>query len=108
MESVYRDCLAYELRARGLDVLVEEPLSLRYKSLVVPNALFPDLLVNNAVVVELKTVPELDDDHEAQLLTYLEASGCQLGILLNFRASLIKEGFRRRALSPPTPTTPSA
>lgn len=73
-----------------------------YKSLIVPNAFFADLLVENTVVVELKTVPELDADNEAQLLSYLRASHCQLGILLNFHAPLLKDGFRRRALSAPS------
>lgn len=100
MESVYRDCLAHELRLRGHEVLVEEPLPLTYKTLVVASAFLVDLLVDNKVVVELKAAPEITDEHEAQLYSYLRASHCQLGILLNFHAPLMKDGFRRRALTP--------
>lgn len=105
MESVYRDCLAHELRTRGLHVDVEEPLTLSYKTLIVPRAFRVDLFVERCIIVELKTVPKLLDEHEAQLLTYMNASGCQLGIVLNFQAPLLKDGFIRKALSPsPTPS----
>ena len=98
MESAYRDCLAHELRLRGLFVEVERWLPLEYKGLILPTAFRADLVVENKVVVELKCVPKLLGEHEAQLLTYLRASGCRLGMLFNFHAAKISDDFRRRAL----------
>ena len=73
-------------------------MSLSYKGLIVSDCYFPDLIVNGLVVVELKCVEEFAAEHEAQLLTYLKISGCRLGILLNFHAPLMKDGYFRRAL----------
>lgn len=98
LESAYRDCLAHELRLRGVEVEVERPLALDYKGLVVPEAYRADLLVGNKVIVELKCASALAPEHEAQLLTYLSVSGCPLGMLFNFHAAKIRDGFLRRAL----------
>lgn len=105
MEAAYRDCLAHELRLRDHVVEVERWMPLAYKTLVVPQAFRADLLVDARVIVELKGVPELLVEHEAQLLTYLHASGCELGLLINFHARTIMQGFRRRAVRrlPPVP-----
>ena len=69
-----------------------------YKGLLIENAYRIDLLVEDKLVVELKAVDALADVHEAQVLTYLKFSGCQLGLLLNFRLRLLKDGVRRLAL----------
>jgi GxxExxY protein len=94
-ERTYRDCLAHEMRLRGHRADVEYPLPLRYKDLVVPEAYFIDLLIDDKLVVELKATPALEPEHEAQLLTYLHMSGCRLGMLFNFHAPLLRDGFRR-------------
>jgi GxxExxY protein len=96
-ERTYRDCLAHELRLRGHGAETEAPFALRYKDLVVPNAYFVDVLADERVLVELKCVPALTEEHEAQLLTYLKMSGRRLGILLNFRAKRIVDDFGRFA-----------
>ena len=98
LENAYHRCLYHELTLRGLKVAFKPPLDLSYKELVIEAAYFPDLIVEDRVVVELKTADALIAEHEAQLLTYLRLSGCRLGILLNFHAPLMREGFLRRAL----------
>lgn len=98
LESAYRDCLAYETRRRGLRVEVEHPLPLVYKDSVVPTAFRADLLVAGSIVVELKCVDRIIPEHEAQLFACLRASGCRLGILLDFHAPRIRDGLRRLIL----------
>lgn len=95
LEGAYRDCLAYELRERGLVVQEEAPLPLRYKTLLVKTAFRADLLVQGCVIVELKCVESLRPEHAAQVLTYLKASGCRLGMLFNFHAAILRDDFRR-------------
>lgn len=97
-ESTYQVCMKHELEIRGFAVEMERRFPLVYKSLVVPNAYRTDLLVEEKVVVELKCVERLLPEHEAQLMNYLHASGCRLGLLFNFHAPLVKEDFRRRVL----------
>ncbi|HUR69652.1 MAG TPA: GxxExxY protein [Candidatus Thermoplasmatota archaeon] len=97
-ESTYQVCLKHELELRGFRVEMERRLPLVYKDLLVPDAYRADLLVEDKVIVELKCVEKLLPAHEAQLMNYLHSSGCRLGMILNFRAPLIKEDFRRRVL----------
>lgn len=98
LESVYHRCLAYELSKRGLRMEFNAALPLTYKELVIPSAYFPDLIVEGKVVVDLKAVEALRPEHEAQMLTYLRVTGCRLGMLLNFHAPVLRDGFRRIAL----------
>jgi GxxExxY protein len=95
LESVYETCLAFELRERGCDVRSQQPLPLVYKTLALDNAYRIDLIVNDAIVVEVKTVERILPIHEAQLLTYLKLSRRRLGLLLNFQVPLLKDGIRR-------------
>lgn len=95
LESTYRTCLAWEMRQYGLEVEEEVRLALKYKSLTVAGACRIDLLVEGKVIVELKTVERLLPIHEAQLLTYLRLSGVRVGLLMNFDATLLKQGIRR-------------
>lgn len=99
MESAYRDCLAHELRLRDRGVEVEREIPLIYKDLLVPKAFRADLVVDNAVILELKAVPAILPEHEAQLLTYLRASRASLGMILNFHAPRLVDGFRRIAMA---------
>lgn len=101
LEGAYRDCLAYELRERGIATTTEQVIPLRYKAHIVETAFRADLVVANRVIVEVKCVEALAPEHTAQLLTYLRASGLQLGILLNFHAPRLRDGFRRLVLSSP-------
>lgn len=98
LESAYHDCLEHELKLRGLNVERDVPIDLDYKGLHVGAAYFPDLIVNDVVVVELKAAADLTREHEAQLMTYLRLTKCRLGILLNFHAPRLREGFLRRVL----------
>ena len=95
LESVYKTCLAYELKRSGLNVESEKPLTIRYGELVIKNAYRVDLLVARGVLVELKAIDKLAPIHEAQLLTYLRLSGCTVGLLINFNVPVLKDGLRR-------------
>ncbi|HEX2853715.1 MAG TPA: GxxExxY protein [Opitutaceae bacterium] len=93
LESAYQKALAYELGPRRL------PFEERYKDLMIEDAYRLDFLVGKSVVVELKAVDTLLDVHEAQVLTYLRFTACRIGLLFNFRTTLLtKHGLRRLAL----------
>jgi GxxExxY protein len=83
LEKVYRNALAIELRQRGLAVTLEAPITVYYAGEVV-GEYFADLLVAGAVIVELKAMRQLAEEHEAQLLNYLKATPYEVGLLLNF------------------------
>jgi GxxExxY protein len=83
LESVYENALAIELRCRGLRVGVQDSIAVRYKGELV-GSFIADLVVNEAVLCEIKAVESLHDAHAAQLLNYLKATGTQVGLLLNF------------------------
>jgi GxxExxY protein len=95
LESAYQTCLAYELRDRGLLVRTQVLLPIVYKAMTMNVAYRIDLLVEERIVVELKTVSKLLPIHEAQLLTYLKLSRRRLGLLLNFHVPLMREGIKR-------------
>ena len=98
LESVYRECLAYELRKAGLEVEEEKALPLIYDEIKLDCGYRIDLLVNSKVVVELKNVDAFKDVHIAQVLTYLKLSGCHIGLLLNFYVKSLKDGIKRLVL----------
>lgn len=95
LESAYESCLAFELRGRGLVVRTQVELPIVYKGMQLDAGYRIDLLVENAVVVELKTVQRIIPVHEAQLLTHLRLGGYRLGLLLNFYVPVMREGIRR-------------
>jgi GxxExxY protein len=95
LESAYQKCLVHELDHRGLTVLEEVNLPLRYKGIKLDCGYRIDLLVNQIVIIEVKTVTSLLDIHKAQLLTYLKLGNCKLGYLLNFKSSRMKYGIKR-------------
>jgi GxxExxY protein len=95
LESVYRACLARELGLRGIDRRQEVALPVSYKGLLLEAAHRIDLLVEDLVIVELKSVERLEPVHKLQLLTYLRLSGRWLGLLVNFNSVLLKDGLRR-------------
>jgi GxxExxY protein len=98
LESAYRACLAYELRKKGLKVEEEKPLPLVYEDVKLDCGYRIDILVENQVVVELKTVETFTDVHTAQVLTYLKLSGNKVGLLLNFYTKSLKDGIKRLIL----------
>ncbi|QKJ67604.1 GxxExxY protein [Deefgea piscis] len=98
LESAYQTCLAYELSQAGLLVQQQLNLPLIYKGIQLDAAYRIDILVENQLVLELKTVEKILPIHEAQLLSYLRLGGFPLGLLLNFHAPTLKEGIKRLKL----------
>lgn len=98
LESAYSTCLAYELRKKGLKVEEEKPLPLIYEEIKLDCGYRIDMLVENEVIVELKTVNELNNVHLAQVLTYLRFSEKHRGLLLNFYVKSLKDGIKRVSL----------
>src|SRR5699024_7782887 len=94
-ESAYQECLAYELKQRGLIALREVPKPIVYKEVKLDHGYRLDLLVNHKVVVEIKCVETFTDVHKAQLLTYLKLGDYKLGLLINFHTVLLKDGIKR-------------
>lgn len=97
LESVYEACLVHELAKAGLAVRRQHPISVRYDGLLLDAGFRVDLLVNDLVVIEVKSVDKLAPIHTAQLLTYLRLGGHKLGLLLNFNVTLMREGIKRVA-----------
>jgi len=97
LESAYEACLAYELVQRGLKVEQQKPLPVIYREVRLDCAYRLDLLVEGAVIVELKAVDRLAPVHLAQLLSYLKLADLRVGLLINFHERMLKEGIRRVA-----------
>jgi len=95
LESAYEECLAWELTAAGLTVKRQVPLPVVYKAVKLECGYRLDLVVNEQLIIELKTVEKLLTIHEAQLLTYLKLSGIKKGLLLNFHCAVLKDGIKR-------------
>ena len=95
LESAYQECLYYELQKLGLMVEKQKALPLVYEEVKLDAGYRIDLLVENKLVVEIKSVEALNDLHLAQILTYLKLSNCKLGLLMNFNTVLFKNGVKR-------------
>ncbi len=95
LESSYEASLQHELKLRGYESVMQLVLPIKYRDLVVPEAYRIDLLVENCLVIELKTVESLLPIHSAQLLTYLRMSDNHLGLLINFHTVRLIEGIKR-------------
>ena len=87
--------LIYELKQAGLKVLKEKPMPIVYKEVKLDHGYRIDLLVEDKVVIEIKTVEELNDIHTAQVLTYLKLGNYKPGLLLNFQVTILKNGIKR-------------
>jgi len=105
LESTYEECLCFELTLLSIPFDRQIPLPIVYKSMTLPRAYKPDLLVDKAVIVELKTVEKILPVHEAQMLTYLRLSGLDRGLLLNFNSVPMKAGIRRLNKSNSSPVS---
>jgi GxxExxY protein len=97
LESVYRVVLKYELEKRGLQVKEEVAIPVVYETIRLELGFRADLIVNDLVIVELKSVEELANVHKKQLLTHLRLTDKRLGLLINFNVALIKDGIIRVA-----------
>ena len=95
LESAYQESLAYKIKQEGLIVEKEKPMPLVFESVHLECGYRLDLLVENKVVVEVKSVDALNDIHLAQILTYLKLGNYKLGLLINFNVTLIKQGIKR-------------
>jgi GxxExxY protein len=95
LESAYLECLYYELKISGLKVEKQKPLPLIYKEIRLDAGYRLDLLVEDKVVIELKSVEAINDIHIAQVITYLKLSGCKLGLLMNFNVLRLVDGLKR-------------
>jgi GxxExxY protein len=95
LESAYRECLFFELKKAGLFVEKEKPLPLVYEEVKLDCGYRIDLLVENQIVIELKSVEVLNDIHTAQVLTYLKLSNCRIGLLINFNVIQLTSGLKR-------------
>jgi GxxExxY protein len=95
LESVYETCLEYELQKAGYSVERQKAVPIVYNEVKLDYGYRIDILVDKAVLVEIKSTEGFTDVHEAQILTYLKLSGLRLGLLINFNVKLLKDGLRR-------------
>ena len=95
LESVYEIVLAYELEKCGLNIKRQAAIPIEYNGIKFAEGFKADIVVENKVIIELKSVEAINKAHKKQLLTYLKLSGCKLGYLLNFGEALMKDGISR-------------
>ena len=95
LESVYEVCLAHELKRRGLQLKQQVPIPIVFKEIQFDEGFRADIIVNEKVVIEMKSVERILPVHRKQLQTYLRLTGLRLGYLLNFGAALMKDGIVR-------------
>ncbi len=98
LESAYEECLARELALRGIRFERQKALPVVYKDVKLECGYRADLLVEERIIVELKSIEGFAPVHEAIVLTYLRLSGCRLGLLVNFNVPILKDGLRRYIL----------
>jgi len=98
LESTYEQCLAHELKITEVPFKLQHPLPVKYKGIKLDCGYRIDLLVDNSLIVELKSVDNLLPIHQAQLLTYMKLSGIKVGLLMNFNVEYIKKGIKRMVL----------
>jgi len=108
LESAYEHCMVIEMAARGLRFERQKLIPLVFRGVAIESGYRIDLLVEHEVVVELKSVAQLEEIHTAQILTYLKLADCRLGLLINFNVPLLKDGIRRVILSRSRPSANSA
>ena len=98
LESAYEECLMYELKKNELKVERQKPIPIIYKEIKLDCGYRLDLLVENKVIIELKSIDAFLPVHEAQILTYLKFSGIKVGLLINFNVTVLKNGLKRYVL----------
>ena len=95
LESVYKQCLAYEFSSVGIEYEIEKVIPIKYKEVNIDCAFRADFIIENNIILELKTVDRILPIHKAQLLTYLKLTSIKLGIIINFNVKLLKNGIKR-------------
>jgi len=98
LESAYEECMVFELKNAGLTVERQKPVPVIYKEIKLDCGYRIDILVENTVVIELKTVDAFNPVHEAQILTYMKFAEKRIGLLINFNVTLLKNGLKRYKL----------
>ena len=98
LESVYEKCLAFELSDRGLSVTTQKEIPVRYKKLTFDCSFRADLIVENKVLLELKSIDQLSPIHTSQVITYLKLTGLRTALLINFNVQILKTGLKRISL----------
>ena len=98
LESAYEECFVYELIKMGLSVKQQLMIPIKYKNIKLKIKYRLDLLIEDKVIIELKSVEKLTPVHEAQLITYLKLSGYRVGLLINFNEKLLANGIMRRII----------
>ena len=98
LESTYEQCLAYELKLKAISFQQQYPLPVQYKGVHLDCGYRIDLIVEDEIIIELKSVEKVKDIHRAQLLTYMKLSGVKIGLLINFNTSKVKNGIERFVL----------
>ena len=98
LESTYEQCLAHELRQNKIAFKLQHPLPVHYKGMKLDCGYRADLLVQDALIVELKSIDALQGIHEAQLLTYMKLAQIRTGLLINFNVQKLKDGIKRMVL----------
>ena len=97
LESVYQQCLQYELERNNIKFEAEVPIPIKYKNSNIRFAFRADFIIEDEVIIELKAVEEIHPIHYAQLLTYLKLTGKKIGLIINFNTEVLKDGIKRRA-----------
>ena len=95
LESAYEACLAYELSEKKLNIERQKIIPVIYRGVQLDCGYRLDFLVEDKVIVEIKAVDKLEPIHEAQIISYLKLSGCKVGLLINFKVTILKHGIRR-------------
>jgi len=95
LESAYEECLCYELSLQSLSFERQKPLPVEYKGKKLDCGYRLDIIVENTIILELKSCEKIEPIHKAQLLTYLKLSGLNLGLLLNFNVPVMRDGIVR-------------
>ena len=98
LESAYQQCLAHELHIAGIPFAIEHPLPVNYKNIKLDCGYRADFVVDNNLIIELKSVDSLAPIHEAQLLTYMKLAGVSVGLLINFNMVYLRDGIKRMVL----------
>jgi GxxExxY protein len=98
LESAYEECLCFELRRAAIPHVRQRKLPILYKGFELEYCYQIDIIADESLILEIKSVERISPVHEAQLLTYLRLSGIPIGLLLNFNAPILKDGIRRRRI----------
>ena len=98
LESTYEHCLAHKLKLNGMAFFLQHPLPVEYKGIRLDCGYRVDILVENTLLLELKSVEQVKGIHEAQLLTYMKLAGIKTGLLMNFNVTKLKDGIKRFVL----------